>query len=90
MSIRDRPEGEAGGEDAEAPLDEKSRPVVNAKVAELQELVDERTADLQRLHAEYSNYKKRVDRDRALSRQGGIEAVVLDMLPVLDLSLIHI
>lgn len=78
------PEGEAGGEDAEAPLDEKSRPVVNAKVAELQELVDERTADLQRLHAEYSNYKKRVDRDRALSRQGGIEAVVLDMLPVLD------
>lgn len=78
------PEGEAGEEDAEAPLDEKAQPVRDAKVAELQELVDERTADLQRLHAEYANYKKRVDRDRALSRQGGIESVVLDLLPVLD------
>jgi len=50
----------------------------------LQELVDERTWDLQRLSAEYQNYKKRVDRDRAVSRQGGIETVVLDLLPVLD------
>ena len=39
---------------------------------------------LQRERAEFANYKKRVDRDRALARQGGIEAVVLDLLPVLD------
>lgn len=82
------PDGEAGGDGAEEPLDAKSpstgSPVLDAKVAELQELVDERTSDLQRLHAEYANYKKRVDRDRALSRQGGVEAVVLDLLPVLD------
>ena len=77
-------EGEAAAEDVEAPLGEKAQPVLDAKVAELQELADERTADLQRLHAEYANYKKRVDRDRALARQGGIEAVVLDLLPVLD------
>lgn len=51
---------------------------------QLQALVDERTFDLQRLHAEYANYKKRVDRDRALSRAAGVEAVVLDLLPVLD------
>lgn len=44
----------------------------------------ERTADLQRLQAEYVNYKKRVDRDRALARQLGIEAVVTDLMPVLD------
>ena len=44
----------------------------------------ERTADLQRLQAEYVNYKKRVDRDRALARQLGIEAVVADLMPVLD------
>jgi molecular chaperone GrpE len=49
-----------------------------------EELVAERTADLQRLQAEYANYKKRVDRDRALARQGGIEAVMADLLPVLD------
>ena len=78
------PDGEAGGDGAEEPLEAKASPVLDAKVAELQELVDERTADLQRLHAEYANYKKRVDRDRALSRQGGIEAVVLDLLPDLD------
>ncbi|GAA0335596.1 Protein GrpE (fragment) [Micropruina glycogenica] len=58
--------------------------IVSAKISELEELAAERTADLQRLHAEYANYKKRVDRDRALARQGGIEAVVLDLLPVLD------
>lgn len=58
--------------------------IVSAKISELEELAAERTADLQRLQAEYANYKKRVDRDRALARQGGIEAVVLDLLPVLD------
>ncbi len=51
---------------------------------QLKALAAERTADLQRLHAEYSNYKKRVDRDRSLAREGGVEAVVLDLLPVLD------
>lgn len=47
-------------------------------------LAAERTADLQRLHAEYVNYKRRVDRDRDVARQRGIEAVVNDLLPVLD------
>jgi len=61
-----------------------AEPATQAAIAELQELVAERTDDLQRLHAEYANYKKRVDRDRALARQGGVEAVVLDLLPVLD------
>jgi len=81
------PEGEAGGDGAEEPIGAKAStgsPILDAKVAELQELVEERTNDLQRLHAEYSNYKKRVDRDRALSRQGGMEVVILDLLPVLD------
>lgn len=47
-------------------------------------VAEERTADLQRLQAEYVNYKKRVDRDRALARQMGIEVVVTDLMPVLD------
>ncbi|MGO1383210.1 MAG: nucleotide exchange factor GrpE [Arachnia sp.] len=47
-------------------------------------LAAERTADLQRLQAEYVNYKRRVDRDRALSRQSGIESVVIDLMPVMD------
>ena len=73
------PEAEpAGGPSA------SDQPIAAAKISELEEMVSERTADLQRLQAEYANYKKRVDRDRALSRQGGVEAVVLDLLPVLD------
>lgn len=55
-----------------------------SEVDQLNALVAERTSDLQRLHAEYANYKKRVDRDRSLSRAAGIESVVLDLLPVLD------
>lgn len=58
--------------------------VAAAEVVALRAMVDERTLDLQRLQAEYANYKKRVDRDRALARQSGIENVVLDLLPVLD------
>ncbi|MBB1482718.1 nucleotide exchange factor GrpE [Tessaracoccus sp. MC1865] len=54
------------------------------RVAELEELVAERTTDLQRLGAEYVNYKKRVDRDRDLARQAGIESVLTDFMPVLD------
>lgn len=44
----------------------------------------ERTADLQRLQAEYVNYKRRVDRDRDLARKVAIETFVKDLLPVLD------
>lgn len=51
---------------------------------ELETQLAERTADLQRLHAEYVNYKRRVDRDRDLARQKGVEQVVNDLLPVLD------
>ncbi len=47
-------------------------------------LARERTEDLQRLQAEYANYKKRVDRDRHLAKQAGVEAVVMDLLPTLD------
>ena len=75
---------EPAGEPAAQPAASADEPVAAAKIAELEELVAERTLDLQRLQAEYANYKKRVDRDRALARQGGIESVVLDLLPVLD------
>lgn len=56
----------------------------SAEQVDYQALASERTEDLQRLQAEYVNYKKRVDRDRALARQSGIESVVQDLIPVLD------
>ncbi len=44
----------------------------------------ERTADLQRLQAEYLNYKRRVDRDRAAAREQATAATLSALLPVLD------
>lgn len=41
-------------------------------------------ADLQRLQAEYVNYKKRVDRDREVIRHSAVGSVVESLLPVLD------
>jgi molecular chaperone GrpE len=43
-----------------------------------------RTEDLQRLSAEYANYRKRVDRDRAHAGQAGRAEVLTAVIPVLD------
>ncbi len=42
------------------------------------------TRDLQRLQAEYVNYKRRVDRDRVLHRDVAVGSVIEALLPVLD------
>ena len=42
------------------------------------------TEDLQRLQAEYANYRKRVERDRALSAEVAISSVLLEFLAILD------
>jgi len=44
----------------------------------------ERTADLQRLQAEYANYRKRVERDRLAVREQALANVLTELLPVLD------
>jgi molecular chaperone GrpE len=51
---------------------------------ELRTQLAERTADLQRLQAEYANYRKRVDRDRALVSETAVASVLTDLLPVID------
>lgn len=50
---------------------------VDSRVAEL-------TADLQRLQAEYQNYRKRVERDRQLVREQAVANALAELLPVLD------
>jgi molecular chaperone GrpE len=42
------------------------------------------TADLQRLQAEYSNYRKRVERDRAVAHESAVAAVLTELLALLD------
>ena len=42
------------------------------------------TADLQRLQAEYANYRKRVERDRAVAHELAIGSVLTELLATLD------
>ncbi|MEV0228472.1 nucleotide exchange factor GrpE [Nonomuraea sp. NPDC050786] len=51
---------------------------------ELEAQLAERTADLQRLQAEYVNYRRRVERDRAAVREQAVAGALADLLPVLD------
>lgn len=44
----------------------------------------ERTGDLQRVHAEYANYRKRTDRERAELINMGQSSLLAKLLPVLD------
>lgn len=42
------------------------------------------TADLQRLQAEYANYRKRVERDRAVAGEIAVAGVLTELLSTLD------
>ena len=58
--------------------------VADPRVAELSAEVAERTADLQRLSAEYANYRRRVDRDRETVLVTTRAQFVGELLTVLD------
>ncbi|MEH3077368.1 nucleotide exchange factor GrpE [Quadrisphaera setariae] len=47
-------------------------------------LAEERLGDLQRLQAEYVNYRRRVDRDRDVARASATTSLLEALLPVLD------
>ena len=55
-----------------------------AEVEQMTVQLAERTADLQRLQAEYANYRKRVERDRLAVREQALANVLSELLPVLD------
>jgi molecular chaperone GrpE len=55
-----------------------------AAAKDLRKQLAERTADLQRLQAEYANYRKRVDRDRATVREYAVAGALTELLPALD------
>lgn len=67
---------EADAEAAEAGADD----VLSAAEAK----AAEHLADLQRLQAEYVNYRKRVDRDRELARELAVGSVIEALIPTLD------
>lgn len=72
------PDGTQGEVQGESAMGE------DAEVEALRQQVGERTADLQRVSAEYANYRRRVDRDREAVRDAALSAVLTSFLPVLD------
>ena len=54
------------------------------ELSQLRTELAERTADLQRVHAEYANYRKRVERDREAVREFAVGDALAALLPVLD------
>lgn len=52
--------------------------------SESEVLAAERLVDLQRLQAEYVNYRRRVERDRDVAREMAVISVLNSLLPVLD------
>jgi molecular chaperone GrpE len=78
------PEGTSGDS---ASGDPASGDTVDETAADLHPdtfLAAERLADLQRVQAEYVNYKRRVDRDRAVVQGRAAQSVIEALLPVLD------
>jgi len=69
--------------EAEAHIDADAE-IIEGEVSGIEEKIGELTEDLQRVHAEYANYRKRVDRDREINRQVAIGTVFSELLPVLD------
>jgi len=81
------PEVVVGGATVAPPVAESASESVSASdeaVMALESAVAERTADLQRLQAEYANYRKRVERDRVTVREIATADVLVSLLPVLD------
>jgi molecular chaperone GrpE len=52
--------------------------------AELQQQIDELTADLQRTRADFENYRKRVELEKTAAREAGQASAILKLLPVID------
>ncbi|KAB1904593.1 nucleotide exchange factor GrpE [Micromonospora sp. AMSO31t] len=57
---------------------------LGGEVESLRAELDERTRDVQRVSAEYANYRKRVDRDRSLVQEQATGTVLTALLPILD------
>jgi len=67
-----------------APAPGPAEPAAEPAVGGVEAQLAERTADLQRLQAEYANYRRRVERDRESTRQLAVSNVLMNLLPVID------
>ncbi|WP_376741338.1 nucleotide exchange factor GrpE [Actinomadura latina] len=81
--VRAQAEGSPAPE-APADGDTSAGKVSDEETSSLKTQLSERLADLQRLKAEYDNYRKRVERDRVAVREQALGQVLSELLPILD------
>ena len=81
----DTAEAEAAVDDAASDIAEEAAAGDDAAVEDsLEAQLAERTEDLQRLNAEYTNYRRRTERDRQAVIETSKAKVLADFLPILD------
>jgi molecular chaperone GrpE len=79
------PAGDAANEAGTASAADAAKDVaLTAQLDQAKMALSERTADLQRLQAEYQNYRRRVERDRITVKEIAAANLVTELLPVLD------
>ncbi|MDO0935023.1 nucleotide exchange factor GrpE [Streptomyces sp. DG2A-72] len=81
----DDAEPQAAPEEGAAPAgDVNADAGLLAQLDQTRTALSERTADLQRLQAEFANYRRRVERDRIAVKEIAIANLLTELLPVLD------
>ncbi len=79
------PKAAPSEEEAAAPAgDAQQAAALTAQLDQARTALNERTGDLQRLQAEYQNYRRRVERDRITVKEIAIANLLTELLPVLD------
>ncbi|MFI7385119.1 nucleotide exchange factor GrpE [Streptomyces sp. NPDC049813] len=79
-STQEGPEAPAGDASKETEQDAG----LTAQLDQARAALTERTTDLQRLQAEYQNYRRRVERDRVQVKEIAVANLLTELLPILD------
>lgn len=80
----DMTENEQEGQPGQEPGLGSQEAALTAQLDQTRTALHDRTQDLQRLQAEFQNYRRRVDRDRAAVKEVAIANLLTELLPVLD------
>lgn len=65
-------------------MPKKNQPIEEPIQNEFEQQLGERTLDLQRTRADFENYRKRVDAEKAAARESGQASAIMKLLPVID------
>ncbi|MFJ6937569.1 nucleotide exchange factor GrpE [Streptomyces sp. NPDC101132] len=80
----DEPKAADSAKEAAAPAGDATDVALVAQLDQTRTALGERTADLQRLQAEYQNYRRRVERDRITVKEIAVASLLNELLPTLD------